>query len=103
MERWFSLKDRFGRSLPPSPLAAVRHSLEPAFACKLVLCWWDRAGEPSSDHGAPHLHTHPVGHDAGRGRTSSGGREKAPSTQNPLEPPVPTLNPVANLISFRVT
>src|SRR5207244_992292 len=44
-----------------------------------------------------------VGHGAGRGRTSSGGREKAPSTQNPLEPSAPTLNPVPNHISFRVT
>src|SRR5260370_25491144 len=103
MERWFSLKDRFRPSLPPSPLAAVRHSLEPAFACQLVLCSWERAGEPSSDNGAPHLRTNPVGHGVVRGGKGAVGRESVTSVQKCSVPFAPTLNPVPNLISFRVT
>jgi hypothetical protein len=77
--------------------------LDPLLLAGLGFCWWDRAGEPSSDNGAPHLRPNPVGHGACRGRTSSGGREKAPPTQNPLEPSAPTLNPMPNRISVRVT
>jgi hypothetical protein len=104
MEGWFSLNNLFGPGVPLSSLAADRHFCWTRFCLQACAFAGGIAQENLRAIMAPRIFAPTLFATVQAADAQApAGEKRLPLAQNPLEPSTPTLNPMPNHISLRVT